>query len=424
MTTVVLHSDNLAQLREFPDEVFDAVVTDPPAGIEFMGEGWDSDKGGLDEWVDWLADVFKEVLRVLKPGGHGWVWALPRTSFWTGLALHKAGFEIRDRLTHLKGKGYAKNHRVSKPMEKKGLDEEATRWAGWATALKPLGEDWWLIRKPFEGTIADNVLQHGVGALHVDACRVDEADGRMPSNVVLSHHDDCVAVGTMVQVGTKGYPNGPGGNGWHGGPGRPPDGSRTEPTEGIPDVVVDRYACVYECPIRQLDAQGGHTKSRRGKPRKSKGAAKGWSMVHTGAEYTDAGGPSRFFYCAPPSRKEKEAGLEKLPERDKDSIYGAGLNSATKVRTKEQAKEGVDRGKVKNSHPTVKSAALMKYLVRMITPPGGTVLDPFCGSGTTGVACVAEGMNFVGIEGRADYVEISEARIAHTQKTIDATLTE
>lgn len=374
----VYNNDCLEVLKDLPDAVVDSVVTDPPAGIAFMGKEWDEDKGGRDQWVAWLASVMRECLRVLKPGGHALVWALPRTSHWTATAVEDAGFEIRDVITHHFGTGFPKSLDVSKaidkaagaeraaalptePMGTKGefgevsknvrcavcklprvggnpcrcprpdreaVSEDAKRWQGWGTALKPASEHWILARKPLIGTVAANVLEHGTGGINIDGCRIatearplrehtgrsgaiygsglegsravgETTQGRFPANLILSHADACV------------------------------------PGEG---------GCDESCPIWELDGQS------------------------TGA--------SCFFYVAKPAASEK----------------------------------GVDGEK--NPHPTVKPVALMDYLIRLVTPPGGVVLDPFCGSGTTGVAAVKGGWNFVGMEREAEFAAFAEKRIA------------
>jgi len=129
--------------------------------------------------------------------------------------------------------------------------------------------------------------------------------------------------------------------------------------------------------------------------------------------FSDTGGASRFFYTAKASRSERNAGLDGMPEQDKRTAFGDGLNSATKIRTSDQAVNGVDRGTTKNSHPTVKPIALMRWLVRLVTPPGGVVLDPFTGSGSTGCAAALEGFDFIGVELDAGDCEVARRRIAY-----------
>lgn len=443
MSWIVLEGDCLEQLRLMEDHSVDAVVTDPPAGIGFMAKGWDKDKGGMEPWVEWLASVMREVHRVLKPGAYGLVWALPRTSHRTGMALEGAGFTIRDRITHMFGTGFPKslnmgkeidkrnghirpvvgdnpNHRAESGVNYEGVyaggntgaaqvtgpgSEESAKWEGFGTGLKPAAEDWWLIQKPREGTYADNVLKYGTGALNIDGCRITTEEkltrklgnstesasgwkstnrsevagkdgGRWPANVVLSHHEDCRFKDTCSKDG--------------------------------PERV---FVCHPECPVRILNEQSGPSKSTKGKPRKGK-SGDGYGMTHTGAEYTDAGGASRFYYVPKPPRKEKDAGCEHLEAK------GGGAATGRKEGSKgtQNPRAGAGRtGGARNSHPTIKGVTLMRYLVRLITPPGGIVLDPFCGSGSTGVAALHEGFEFIGIEAEADYIPIAQARLTHAQ---------
>lgn len=388
----LIPGDSAEVLRTLPDAIFDSIVTDPPAGIGFMGKGWDSDKGGRDQWIAWLAGILGEALRVLKPGGHALVWAIPRTSHWTAMALELAGFEIRDVVTHLFATGFPKsldiskaidahlgyerqvvgtnpNHRAVSGVEYEGVyaggntgaatitapgSPEAAQWDGWGTALKPAAEHWILARKPLVGTYAENVLTYGVGGLNIDGCRIASTrpkdEGRWPANVTLD--EEAAAV---------------------------------------------------------LDASVPPSTSRKGKPRAGK-SGDGWGLTTTGAEYSDSGGPSRFFYVAKPSRAEKEAGLEHLPPRTAGEATdredgSAGLNNP---------RAGAGRtGGARNFHPTVKSLTLMEWLIRLTTPVGGTVLDPFAGSGSTLCAAVRAGFNAIGIEQDPDYFELARSRVGY-----------
>jgi hypothetical protein len=245
-----------------------------------------------------------ECLRVLKPGGHALVWALPRTSHWTATAIEDAGFEIRDVVLHLFGTGFPKSRGMA---------------GGRGTSLKPAAEHWILCRKPLAGGgVVANVLAHGTGALNVDECRTDGA-ARWPANVTL---DDEAAVMLDAQSGAR------------------------------------RSAGHY---LSTSTARKGVTSFR----------------AKQGRQYADTGGASRFFYVAKGSKSEKTAG-----------------------------------GTINNTHPTAKSIALMRWLVRLITPPGGVVLDCFAGSGTTGVAALAEGRRFIGLELSLEYAEVARKRLS------------
>jgi site-specific DNA-methyltransferase (adenine-specific) len=362
----------------------DAIVCDPPAGIGFMGKAWDGDKGGRDAWIAWLTKTLAPAFRALKPGGHALVWALPRTSHWTALALEAVGFEIRDRVSHLFGTGFPKSLNVSKAIDAALGKEEAAAWEGWGTALKPACEDWWLVRKPLAATVARNVLQYGTGGLNIDATRIGDA-------------------ATGAPAGRK----------RHGG------GEGTALTWDLPDVRPESpegrwpaHVVLDEEAAAMLDQQSGTLKARRsnrgdGIGTGYHGSDASWDTVRG---YDDTGGASRFFYVAKGSRSEKDAGLAHLSPRTAGEATdredgSAGLNNP---------RAGAGRtGGARNFHPTVKSIALMRWLVRLITPPGGIVLDPFTGSGSTGVAALAEGFSFIGCEITDEYIPIAEGRLLH-----------
>lgn len=259
MLNQIILGDCREVLKSYPDNHFDSVVTDPPSGIKMFSLEWDSFKSDEEEMVEgraellafqnFLASVFTEVYRVLKPGAFGLIWALPRTSHHTGMALERAGFEIRDRLAHLFSQGYKKGLDIRKALLSQGLTEEAEKWTGHHTGLKPAIEDWWLIRKPISLKVIDNLLKYGTGALNIDPSRVytdwnepDRPDswkrsgfrnpetekawlppgtgiechplGRWPADVILSHSLGCTRVGSMVLKGDqRGDPGGtrPGG---------------------------------------------------------------------------------------------------------------------------------------------------------------------------------------------------------------------
>ena len=325
MSARVIQGDCLAGLEMLASESAHALVTDPPAGISLLGKDWDGDKGGRDQWVAWLCEVMAEALRALKPGAHGLVWALPRTAHWTATALEDAGFEVRDVVVHCFGTGMPKSFDVSKAMDKKRDDrdralEDAVRWKGWGTCLKPAGEHWILVRKPFAGTVADCVRLHGTGALNIDACRIEMSA------------EDRQFIEKRCRPNTRGAKS----------EGGDSTCKRAERQVNVHDagrwptnLVLDPEA------VEAMEAQEA--------------------------------GASRFFYCAKPGGRERPAW---------------------------------------NTHPTVKPIDLMRYLVRMVKPPGGLVLDPFAGSGTTAIACIREGFDFVGFEREAEYVQIIRRRIA------------
>lgn len=334
--TRIIEGDCLEALRELDAESVDAVATDPPYSLAFMGKAWDSHPSPA-AFQAWCREWAAECLRVLKPGGRLLAFGGTRTIHRLISGVEDAGFEIRDMLTYLYGTGFPKSHNIGNGM---------------GTALKPGWEGITLARKPLTGTVAANVEQHGTGALNIDGCRIAPS-GQRPSFT----------------------------------PGRWPS-----------NVVLDPEAAAM------LDASVAPSTSRIGRPR---GAASGdgWGMTATGAEYADTGGPSRYFYCAKASRREREAG-----------VGGQGRNVHPPSGDDRCWDIPGSRSQPRhNVHPCVKPVALMRWLVRLVTPPGGLVLDPFAGSGSTGIACLLEGMEFVGIEREAEYVEIARERIAHAE---------
>lgn len=441
------NGDCLEVLRQMPDDFVDAVVTDPPAGIGFMGKAWDRMKAdGLTElqaFQEFIYEVFKEVYRVLKPGGHAVVWALPRTSHHTAMGLERAGFDIRDNgtyLFHLFGSGFPKSLDVSKAIDKaagaerevlgqrivRGVEsghtnksggslvgrtitdkvsavtapatDAAKAWEGWGTALKPAVEFWIVARKPLDGTVAENVLAHGTGALNIDGCRVG-----------FQSDDDKAAAKPQGRATAKvGALAG----------GTQNEAERTEfvvnqSTAGRwpAHLILDEGAAAL------LDEQSGTRAS--GKPGTRRKAHETTSMVGrlgiTGEQevgYGDSGGASRFFYVPKTSKRDKDEGLDDLPTR-----------SPGEKTDREDGSAGItaysgSRGVSRNSHPTVKSTALMAWLVRLVTPPGGIVLDPFMGSGSTGKAALLEGFRFIGIERESEYFAIAERRLLHACRKV------
>jgi site-specific DNA-methyltransferase (adenine-specific) len=404
-------------LPGLPDASVDAIVTDPPAGIEFMGKAWDTfraatgtasgaqseawggfdnpfarqatprftgkrgtrDVGARENFIASLTAIFAECLRVLKPGGHALVWALPRTSHWTATAVEDAGFEIRDVVMHLFGTGFPKSLNVGD---------------GRGTALKPAAEHWILARKPLDGTVAANVIKHGTGALNIDACRIETNDNLNGGAYSLGRESRAIEPdgrGKRSHVVTATY---------------------QQPTGRWPaNVTLDEDAA------RALDAMSGTLKAR-GNRNQSTGGGGGGPTKYDGAtiltehharpELRADGGASRFFYVAKASRAEKDAGLDHLAVKSGGEATGRKDGAAALA----SPRTGAGRtGTARNTHPTVKSVALMRWLIRLITPPGGLVLDPFMGSGSTGVAALAEGCRFLGMEREAEYADVAAARL-------------
>jgi len=408
---VIIHGDCLEEMAKMEAESVDAIVTDPPYGLKFMGKDWDHGLPGIPFWA--------EALRVALPGAHLLAFGGTRTFHRLTCAIEDAGWEIRDTLGWIYGSGFPKSHNLP-PCSCGALTggehaPDCTRftmkqWQGWGTALKPAWEPIILARKPLIGTVAENVLKYGTGAINVEACRV-EVRGDDPVNKAKWHisertkygkYDDQSHIGETRPMVPKG--------------GRWPaniihDGS---------DEVVGLFP----------QTTSGDKKAV---PRR-KADGDGWGMSTYRDRAGDSGSAARFFYSAKASRAEREAGLEGM---EGFAAKAATLNPyktaqcnvcGSKTKAAGQNQQGPSCGhqdwvwveqlghaKARNHHPTVKPLALMRYLVRLVTPPGGIVLDPFMGSGTTGMAAKLEGFEFIGIEKEKDYHEIARSRINNTE---------
>ena len=389
----LLLGDCLDKLKELDDNSVDSIVTDPPYGLSFMGKKWDYDVPSQTIW--------EECMRVLKPGGHLLSFAGSRTYHRMAVRIEDAGFEIRDQIMWIYGSGFPKSLNVGKSLESKLVNgssrysgnkmetdgdvdipgsqwqEAADRtmadgegawsgksvkvdnpiakeWEGWGTALKPAHEPIVMARKPFSGTVADNVLEWGTGGINIDGCRIEtvtenDPNHRKPTNIQHGSYDNTKNV----------Y-----GNSFNG---RPIE--NLNPQGRFPaNIILDEEAG------KILDERSGFSEStstKTGYTAEDNIFFKGLRNKVT-VRHNDAGGASRFFYCPKTSKSDRSEG---------------------------------------NIHPTVKPTDLMGYLIRLVTPKGGVVLDPFMGSGSTGKGAVREGMVFIGIERESEYFEIAEARI-------------
>ena len=428
MTNIVINGDCKIVLESYPDCMFDSIVTDPPYGLKFMGKDWDHSVPGIPFW--------EEFLRVSKPGAHLLAFGGTRTHHRLMVAIEDAGWEIRDTLGWLYGSGFPKSLDVSKAIEAKlltgssnktqfkNLDGEkgiaslgyskihaendrpanynnqdynktvnlttdsAKQWSGWGTALKPAWEPIILARKPLEGTVAENVQKWGTGALNIDRCRVAlEENSRLQKGGSYS--------GNRTGSNTKSLFNAGNGNiEYVDPPGRFPanlihDGSE-EVLSSFPQAPGQQAALTGNEPTVNGfsgDVKFGGMKKRVAfmEPRK------------------DSGSAARFFYCAKASKSERNLGCENLP-----------LKSAGECTDRKEGTDGLNSPRAgagrtsgsHNHHPTVKPLSLLQYLCRLITPPDGLVLDPFAGSGTTGIAAEREGFICVMIELDADNYEI------------------
>lgn len=366
------------------DNSIDSVVTDPPSGIRFMGKAWDKDKGGRGPWIEWLTIIMREAVRVLKPGGHALVWALPRTAHWTTTACEDAGFEIRDVGIHLFGTGFPK----SLTSESAAIPEDT------GTALKPAAEHWIVCRKPLAGTVAENFATWGTGVLRIGDCRIGTSKA--------------------VPTSPRKAPHGGASGGIYGEFGAPSGESLGfDPNVGRwpAHVTLDDDAA----PL--LDAMAPIAKPARAskvhaKPNDSIGTFKTTARV-TDNPADPGGGVSRFFYVAKATGAEKDEGLDHLTPKSGGEATGREDGAAGVSNPRAGANRGGGR---RNHHPTVKSVSLMRWLCRLVTPAGGTVLDMFAGSGTTGIAALAEGLDFIGIEQGGDggeYWPVLQGRLAH-----------
>ncbi len=429
----VEQGDCLDVLRALPDASVDAVVTDPPYELGFMGKSWDA------SGIAYRVDLWREVLRVLKPGGHLLAFGGTRTYHRMTCAIEDAGMEIRDSIHWLFGSGFPKSHNIGD---------------GRGTALKPAHEPCVLARKPLVGTVAANVAEYGTGAINVDACRVGTAAdvpsvravraadesrmnygdglrragsvvdwtptaGRWPANVVLSHLPECREVGTKRVRGTNVQGTDRGSalgrmndDAWRARERKIHHHGNADGTEDVP-----AFDCAPGCAVAALDeqsaARGMHSAGSAAPAREQWGGSNGYhGNIGTvgGARVGDVehgNAASRFYYVAKASRAERNAGCEGLPEREASEVHGYTTLPDARM---DHEQRRLPRA---NHHPTVKPLALLRWLARLVTPPGGVVLDPFTGSGSTGAACALEGFRFVGVEREPEYVEIARARIAH-----------
>jgi site-specific DNA-methyltransferase (adenine-specific) len=406
VSVTILQGDCREQMRKLADASVDSAVTDPPYELTsarpggrspategavmkgFMGMAWDGSGVAYD------VEMWREVLRVLKPGGHLLAFGGSRTYHRMACAIEDAGFEIRDQIMWIYGSGFPKS---------RNLDGEHV---GWGTALKPAHEPIVVARKPLAGTVAANMAGHGVGAINIDGCRIgtsksvptsaakdrigqiakgnergrstessgfDPKIGRWPANVLHDGSDEVIAA----------FPEAPG---------------QIAPLSVQPGLKTSR---VYG----KMD-RGGEASAER---RYTDNGTTNFAAL-PGMRRNDTGSAARFFYCAKADKGDREEGCEDLPKRN------AGQVSETSGQHITRRDEGYELPKRANTHPTVKPESLMRYLVRLVTPPGGLVLDPFTGSGSTGKAAILEGFRFIGCELTDEYIPIAEARIAAAVK--------
>ena len=411
----LLLGDCLYKLKELKDNSVDSIVTDPPYGLSFMGKQWDYDVPSQEIW--------KECMRVLKPGGHLLSFAGSRTYHRMAVRIEDAGFEIRDQIMWVYGSGFPKSHNIGKAVDEKlgnkreviSTVEEGTgplktghvnkggggglsvgterspeynitkgnsEWEGWGTALKPAHEPIVMARKPLsEKTVVDNVLEWGTGGINIDESRIGteviktQGGEKFKGNGIYNKYNNCEE---SIHEGR--FPA---------------------------NIIFDEEAG------KLLDEQSGN------RPtgvilNKTKGWGKNgiYGSADTAIDqvsYGDVGGASRFFYCPKTSKKDRNEGLDGFEEKQRIN-YGGFHSEKGLIGNNRNPKNRLPN---KNNHPTVKPTALMLYLIRLVTPKGGTTLDPFMGSGSTGKAAVRGGFDFIGIEREEEYLRIANARIQY-----------
>jgi site-specific DNA-methyltransferase (adenine-specific) len=447
-------------MAEMEDESVDSIVCDPPYELGFMGKSWDSTGIAYD------VEVWKQCLRVLKPGGHLLAFGGSRTYHRLACAVEDAGFEIRDQIMWVYGSGFPKSLNIGKAMDKHfgaerdvigeivrgdvekaktsgvtmaaadanknniaifgyGVEkltapatDEAKQWEGWGTALKPAHEPIVVARKPLVGTVAANVLKHGTGALNIGACRIEGEPvpinrleqwsgfgqekrpdyeqemntlGRWPANVIHDGSDEVLDLFAKAGDRESGKSNG------NAKVGDSSEGVITPLRRGTL-VPRDDEGTAARFFFAAKDSEEDTKEPEEYVPN-NKNNVFGEGMgggFHPG--FGDDGSAARFFYCAKASGDDRHEGMEHP---------GSQFEHGTTLRKVANATTGG------NNHPTVKPTSLMRYLCRLVTRPGGTVLDPFAGSGSTGKGAILEGFNFIGIEMNKEYCEIAKNRVIH-----------
>jgi len=376
MQRIELHfGDNRDILDQLEENSIDSIVTDPPYEINMMGKEWDRTGIAFD------ALMWAKCLRVLKPGGYLLAFGGTRTYHRMACAVEDAGFRVVDQIVWLFAQGYPKSHNL------KGEHE------GWGSALKPAHEPIVVAQKPFRGTIADNVARWGVGAFNIDACRIAHNETlRVGSGGLWSHQNrdgEASKDRTYNQSGATSFAAKPGPRGG--------DAKGRWPANFLHDGSP---------PVLEAFSEFGEKTS--GKPSGTRKAGNNvygqlGEMPVTG--YGDTGSLARFFYCPKATKADREEGLRGF------SLQDAGMkNTSGRGFSASDPNKPIKR---RNTCPTVKPVGLMRYLCKLVTPPGGTVLDNFMGSGSTGKGAVMEGFGFVGIDKHPEHFPIAKARILH-----------
>lgn len=436
---MIKNTDCIEGMKAMEENSVDSIVTDSPYELGFMNKKWDA------SGISYNVEVWEQALRVLKPGGFLLAFGGTRTCHRLTCAIEDAGFEIRDMIGWIYGSGFPKSLNIGKAIDKlQGNEREITgrgeagynvsiskirvqqgyrpnltkstrefdltkgnsEWEGWGTALKPALEPITVARKPLsEKTVAQNVLKWGTGGINVDGCRIE-------TDEIKQNNSFSKTKSTFVQSDI-GHPR--------------ITGSGTNHQQGrFPANLIHDGSDEVEALFPQTKS-GGHNGKHK-------------TIGKTGMfnnEYqpkiinSNSGSASRFFYCAKSSKRDRDEGLEEVWNlfEQRDGFKTTGTSRANMKMSRAFCKncnvvfenckcnnslreyKYTEKDAIRNSHPTVKPTDLMRYLVRLVTPKGGIVLDPFMGSGSTGKACVLEGMNFIGFEKEKEYYEIAKARI-------------
>ena len=437
MTWNIINGNSAEVLKTYPDNSFDCVVTDPPYGINFLGKAWDSNTGDKE--------VYEQCLRVLKPGGHLLAFSAARTYHHLAMTVETVGFEIRDQIMWIYGSGFPKSQDVGKQIQKSlGVKEKKTiqggarpsdkmntpyadkneykttvctdplaqQWSGWGTQLKPAHEPIVMARKPIKGSVRENVLEHGTGAINIDATRVGYSDEKDIATYLDNLKGPAERSKSSTGDSTKMFDG--------------QTGFKAMKKEITNEDAKGRFPSnvMHDGSDEVVSLFPHSTSGARKSTHKIKGLDTGEQRAVFGDDavsgkynvqpFTDAqadeGSAARFFYCPKVSGKERHIGHDKPPAMfgDVQGCYGPdGKRMA----------EGLDNRGGGNNHPTVKPIELMKYLIKLVTPPNGHILDPFNGSGSTGCAAVELGFDYTGIELDTNYVEIATKRISHWEES-------
>ena len=438
----------LDMLQVIEKESIDSIVCDPPYELNFMGKGWDN------SGIAFNPETWKKCYEVLKPGGYLLAFGGSRTYHRIAVAIEDAGFEIRDTIMWLYGSGFPKSMNIGLAIDKKnGVESEVigigqsgssdthtrtmnsetkdgksafggeyeikratNKWNGWGTCLKPSFEPIIIARKPFKGSLVDNVIKNGVGGLNIDECRIEAIDKEELQKNWINR---------KVPAGFNGDKSGIYGSG------KTNDTKKYTPTGRFPANTILTYD---ENDFDEVCGGFPNTKSVKS----ARGGARNdgttvYNKIPRNIEmnyecgFNDSGSASRYFYCAKASKKDRDEGLDEFQNVSGADITGRKEGSAGLVM--EGGKQNPFAGKAspnnRNTHPTVKPTELMQYLVRLVTPNNGTILDPFNGSGSTGKAVMYENKErdknykYIGIELTEEYLPIAKARIEYVCNQIE-----